>query len=77
MISLIADTRAKRYVLHAACNSVTHLFINGKRKPVKKCFGFFMNSEIIIEGVELASSRQTMKVIPIRNNLISKMLMYY
>ena len=75
MISLIADTRAKRYV--AACNSVTHLFINGKRKPVKKCFGFFMNSEIIIEGVELASSRQTMKVIPIRNNLISKMLMYY
>ena len=36
-----------------------------------------MNSEIIIEGVELASSRQTMKVILIRNNLISKMLMYY
>jgi len=61
MISLIADTRAKRYVLHivlhAACDSVTHLFINGKRKPLKKCFGFFMNSEIIIEGVDLASSR--------------------
>ena len=36
-----------------------------------------MNSEIIIEGVELASPRQTMKVILIRNNLVSKMLMYY
>ena len=55
MISLFADTQAKRYV--AACDSVTHLFINGKRKPVKKCFGFFMNSKIIFEGVELASFR--------------------
>ena len=77
MVSLIADTQAKRYVLHAACDSVTHLFTNGKRKPVKKCFGFFMNSRIIIEGVDLASSRQTVKVILLRNNLISKMLMYY
>ena len=34
MISFIADTRAKRYVLHAVCDSVTHLFINGKRKLV-------------------------------------------
>ena len=77
MISLIADTRAKRYVLHAACDSVTHMFINGKRKPVQKWFGFFMNSEKFLEGVSLASPRQTMKVILLRNNLISKMLMYY
>ena len=67
MISLIADTRAKRYVLHivlhAACDSVTHLFINGKKKPIKKCFGFFMNLEIIIEGVDLASPRQAMPLI--------------
>ena len=76
MISLIADTRAKRYVLHAAYDSVTHLFINGKRKRVQKCFGFFVNSEKFLEGVNLASPRQTMKVILLRNNLISKMLMY-
>ena len=72
MISLIADTRAKRYVLHAACDSVTHMFINGKRKPVQKCFGFFRNSEKFLEGVNLASPS-----ILLRNNLISKMLMYH
>ena len=36
-----------------------------------------MNSEIIIEGVDLASSRETTKVILLRNNLMPKMLMYY
>ena len=73
MISLIADTRAKRYVLHAACDSVTHLIINGKRKAVKKCVAFFMNSKKVLEGMNLASPKQTMKVILLRKSLISKM----
>ena len=36
-----------------------------------------MNSEKFPEGVNLASPRQTMRVKLLRNNLISKMLMYY
>ena len=36
-----------------------------------------MNSEKFPEGVNLANPRQTMRVKLLRNNLISKMLMYY
>ena len=36
-----------------------------------------MNSEKCPEGVDLASPRQTMRVKLLKNNLISKMLMYY
>ena len=40
-------------------------------------FGFVMISEKFPEGVKPASPRKTMRVKLLRNNLISKMLMYY